>query len=70
MEYRVKPEYWLDQSSDQVRGFLLMADNVTKTWTIESLQKALHDIGVAYTTTQLQLIGADLIGKGVIEEVT
>lgn len=69
-EYQVVPAYWLAQATDKVRGFLLLELNATKVWTTESLQKGLADIGVNYTTVQLELIGAELVAKGVIEAVT
>ena len=69
MEYQITAEYWLSQAVDKVRGFLLLEQNATKTWTVESLQSALAAVGISYSTDQLGLIGADLIKKGVIEEV-
>lgn len=69
MEYRVVNAYWLDQAVDQVRSFLLMPERVLKTWTIESLQSALANIGVHYTTVQLEQIGAELVRRGIIEAV-
>jgi hypothetical protein len=46
-----------------------MSNNVTKVWTIESLQAELSKAGVEYTTAQLTEIGADLIAKGIIDPV-
>ena len=69
MAYRIKPAYWLKTETDKVEAIILMEENWTKTWEPTTLQEYLKGKGLNYTVQQVEEIGAELLVRGVIEEI-
>lgn len=66
MGYIVNPVYWLKTETDRVEGIVLMVENWSKTWTAATLQAYLEEKGIIYTVAQVELIGAELMTRGVL----
>lgn len=69
MGYQIKPTYWLKVETDKVEQIILMPKYWTTVWEISTLQAALTELGLVYTTAQMTLIGGDLVTRGVLESV-
>ena len=69
MAYRVIPAVWLKTEADRVEAFMLMPKYWARTWTVESLKQELDKAGMEYSTGDVELIGAELVTRGIIEVV-
>mgnify|MGYP001559718056 FL=1 len=69
MPFRVSHATWLRVEADRIQSIILMPRHWRRAWTPQSLQEALHDIGLDYSLPDVQALNDELHRRGVVEDV-
>lgn len=69
MAFRIKPALQLKTMVDMIQDLILTPTRVRDTWTQESLQKYLSDVGFEFTDAEIDRINGELHTRGIVEDI-